>query len=317
MKKIKLGTRGSPLALTQTEMVRTCLKKVAPGLEAEVIVIRTSGDWKPEQGETRLSEEKGGKGQFAKEIEEALLDGRIDAGVHSMKDMESFLPDGLIIEHMLPREDPRDCFVFKDLANNIQSILGLPNGITIGTSSVRRAAFLLGHRPDIKIVPLRGNVQTRIDKLRAKNFEYSMDGILLAYAGLKRLGIGHEAGLIVPENEMLPSAGQGAVGIELLDKNRDNLSIFDQITCSKTLYCVKSERLALAILDGSCHTPIGCYATIENGVMNLRLKVARLDGQQVFSEEVNGSVSSVAEAEDLGRKAGESLKAKLPPGCLE
>lgn len=313
LQKIRLGTRGSPLALTQTEMVRTCLKKVAPNLETEVVVIKTSGDWKPEQGETRLSEEKGGKGQFAKEIEEALLDGRIDAGVHSMKDMESYLPKGLVIDHMLPREDARDCFVFKDLANNVQSTSCLPKGITIGTSSVRRAAFLLSNRPDIKIVPLRGNVQTRIDKLRGGNL---MDGILLAYAGLKRLGIGHEAHLIVPTDEMLPSAGQGAVGIEILDKDRENLSVLDQITCSKTLHCVKAERLALAILDGSCHTPIGCHATLENGVMNLRLKVATMDGKQSFVEQLSGKVSSVAEAEDLGRKAGELLKAKLPPGCL-
>ena len=143
-----------------------------------------------------------------------------------------------------------------------------------------------------------------------------MDGILLAYAGLKRLGIGHEARLIVPTDEMLPSAGQGAVGIEILDKDRENLSVLDQITCSKTLHCVKAERLALAILDGSCHTPIGCHATLENGVMNLRLKVATMDGKQSFVEQLSGKVSSVAEAEDLGRKAGELLKAKLPPGCL-
>ncbi len=313
--KIRFGTRGSPLALRQTDMVRTALSKAAPEIETEVVVIKTSGDWSPEQGENRLLETAGGKGQFAKEIEEALLDGRCDAGIHSMKDMESHLPKGLVIEHMLPREDPRDCIIFKGLTNKVQNISDLPKGMVIGTSSVRRVAFLLRQRPDIRIVPLRGNVQTRIDKL--KKGEQGMDGILLAVAGLKRLGIGHEAGLIIETNEMLPSAGQGAVGIEILDNSRKSLSIFDQINCSKTLLNVKAERMALAVLDGSCHTPIGCHAVLEDGVMRLRLQVASMDGQKSFFEEASARVADVKAAENFGRDLGEKLKAKLPAGFLE
>ncbi len=300
-------------------MVRTALSKAASDMEIEIVVIKTSGDWSPEQGENRLLETAGGKGQFAKEIEEALLDRRIEAGVHSMKDMESFLPDGLVIEHMLPREDPRDCIIFKaltkGLADNVQNISDLPKGMVIGTSSVRRASFLLQSRPDIRIVPLRGNVQTRIQKLR--NGEQGMDGILLALAGLKRLGIGYEAGLILETDAMLPSAGQGAVGIEILDNSRKALSIFDQITCSDTLLCVKAERMALAVLDGSCHSPIGCHATLGNGTMRLRLQVASEDGQKSFYEEESAPVSDVSAAEKFGRRLGEVLKQKLPAGFLE
>ena len=312
--KIRLGTRGSPLALKQADMVRTALLGAKPDIEVEVVIIKTSGDWVPEHGEKRLLETAGGKGQFAKEIEEALLEGHVDAGVHSMKDMESHLPKGLVIEHMLPREDARDCIIFKDLANNIQSISGLPQGMVIGTSSTRRAAFLLRERPDIRIVPLRGNVQTRLDKLR--NGEQGMGGTLLAMAGLKRLGIGHEAGLVLPVEEMLPSAGQGAVGIEILDNSRKNLSVFDQISCSKTLLCVKAERMALGILDGSCHTPIGAHATLENGMMRLRVQVASNDGQKSFSADETVTVGDVSAAENLGKKLGEELKKKLPPGML-
>jgi hydroxymethylbilane synthase len=311
MKKIRLGTRGSPLALKQADMVRTALFEVAPDIETEIVVVKTSGDWSQEQGENRLLETAGGKGQFAKEIEEALLDGRIDAGVHSMKDMESNLPKGLVIEHMLPREDPRDCIVFKDLAKKVQNIRYLPENTVIGTSSVRRAAFLLRHQPFIKVVPLRGNVQTRIDKL--KNGEQGMDGIMLAMAGLKRLGIGHEVCLAVETQDMLPSAGQGVIGIEILDNSQKMLSIFDQITCSDTLFCVKAERMALAVLDGTCHTPIGCHATLKDGMMHMRLQVSSLDGLSSSFVDETEPVSDVASAEAFGEKLGGWLLESMQP----
>jgi hydroxymethylbilane synthase len=314
-KTIRLGTRGSPLALRQTEMVRTCLARVVPGIETEVVVIHTSGDWDPAQGETRLAESEGGKGLFAKEIEAALLKGEIDAGVHSMKDMESHLPKGLIIDQMLAREDARDCFIFKNLSNSIQSLDNLPKGMVIGTSSVRRAAFLKARRPDIRIVPLRGNVETRLGKLRKG--EQGMEGIVMAYAGLKRLGLEKEVGFIVGIDDMLPSAGQGAVGIEISQNSQKDLSIFSQISDLKTVLCVKAERAALAVLDGSCHTPIGAHAWLEQGTMHLRVAVVSEDGRERFFEEARDAVADIRAAEQLGRVTGESLKVKIPSSLLQ
>jgi len=160
LKKLRIGTRGSKLALVQVDMVSALLRQHRPDLHIEIIKILTSGDWKPADGETRLSETEGGKGQFSKEIEQALLDGDIDCGVHSMKDMESFLPEGLALDHMLPREDARDAF----LSNAYRNIRDMPSGAVIGTSSVRRQAVILEKRPDLVLVPLRGNVPTRIEK---------------------------------------------------------------------------------------------------------------------------------------------------------
>lgn len=307
IKKIRIGTRGSPLALRQTEMVRAELARAWPDLETEVVVIQTSGDWCPEDGEVRLSEAEGGKGQFAKEIEEKLLSGEIEAAVHSMKDMESRLPEGLVIAHMLPREDPRDVILFNDLAKNSQNIKDWPTGFTVGTSSVRRAAFLKALRPDLNIVPLRGNVQTRIDKLKSGQ----ADATVLAYAGLKRLGLQEEVGLILEPEEMLPSAGQGAVGIEILSSNDNVLSIFSQISCAQTVSCVRAERAALALLDGSCHTPIGAYAVRQGDGLYLQVKVAAADGSQIWSEEGRGD-----DPEALGEALGIKLKSRIPPGVL-
>ncbi|MCC7304821.1 MAG: hydroxymethylbilane synthase [Alphaproteobacteria bacterium] len=315
VKSIKLGTRGSPLALRQTEMVRAALAKAWPDMETEVVVIKTSGDWDPQQGETRLSESEGGKGQFAKEIEEALLAGRIDAGVHSMKDMESHLPAGLAIECMLEREDVRDVILFKGLANSTRKLEDLPRDFIIGTSSVRRAAFLKNRRPDLTIVPLRGNVQTRLDKLQRG--EQGMQGIVLALAGLKRLGLPAEPGFIVEPEEMMPCAGQGAVGIETRREDQEALSIFNRINHFETLLCVKAERAALAVLDGSCHTPIGALARLEKDKMKLRVCVAALDGSRIFEEQAQMDVKDAAAAEKFGRLTGEKLKARLPAGFLD
>ena len=314
---IRIGTRGSPLALAQTNTVCTALAKAQPALKIEIVIIKTSGDWSPADGEIRLNEAEGGKGQFAKEIETALLDGDIDAAIHSMKDMDSNLPSGLVINHMLPREDPRDALLFKlalksqvpDIANPLSA---LPKGATIGTASVRRAAFLLETRPDLKIQPLRGNVQTRIDKLKGGQ----VDATLLAMAGLNRLGLSDQADIILNPEIMLPAAGQGAVGIETREGDTETAALFETLTCQKTLLCVKAERAALKILDGSCTSPIAAYATLENGDMHLRLKLASLDGQQSFKDDIRGSVESVQKAETLGQQCAKSIKRQLPPGFL-
>lgn len=321
---IRIGTRGSPLALRQVEMVREALAEAFPDIETETVVIKTSGDWTPEQGEVRLSEADGGKGQFAKEIEEALLACEIDVAVHSMKDMDSNLPEGLVIDHMLPREDARDALLFghkiKYLADNSQ-IKGkefdiLPKGAVVGTSSVRRAAFMLAERPDLQIVPFRGNLQTRIDKLADENYLPQVDCTFLAMAGLKRLGFEHHADLALGVEAMLPAAGQGAVGLQVRFDDGAMLSIFSQISDLNTVFCVKAEREVLRVLDGSCHTPIGAYAELESGKMWLRVRVCSEDGQQSFEDEIRGVVKTSEQAIELGYEIGTRLKAIVPEGIL-
>ena len=311
--KLRIGTRGSPLALKQTEMVRAELARVAPDLTTEVVVIKTSGDWKPEDGEARLLESAGGKGQFAKEIEAALLAHEIDIAVHSMKDMETTLPAGLSITHMLPRANPFDILIANDLAKNSQSISDLKQGAVVGTCSVRRQAFLLGLRPDLKIVPMRGNVQTRIDKLRAGQ----VDATLLAVAGLERLGLAHETGLVLSAEEMLPAAGQGAIGIEHRAVDMKISALLDQVTCRTTTLCVTAERAALRMLDGSCHTPIGAYAVIVNGEMQLCLAIAALDGSNLHRVAATSqNVYDIETANIFGKKTGAVLKAQILPALL-
>lgn len=309
MKQIlKIGTRGSKLALIQVDMVSAALKEHFPDLSIEVVEILTSGDWKPEDGETRLNEAEGGKGQFAKEIEQALLRGDIDCGVHSMKDMESFLPEGLVLDHMLPREDPRDAF----LANDYEHFDDMPPGATIGTSSVRRQAFILSKRSDLKIVPLRGNVPTRIEKLRS----WKVDATILALAGLKRMNLEHEIASVIEQDEMLSAAGQGAVGIETRVNDKETRLLFDRIHCRETGMCVKAERAALKVLDGSCHTPIGAHAVLDGDKMTLQVIVCAPDGKQKYEERADRSVGSDAQAESLGEQVGQALKSRVDPALL-
>lgn len=312
---LKIGTRGSPLALWQAREVEARLKAAHPGLSTELVVIKTSGDWKPEDGEVRLSEVEGGKGQFAKEIEQALLAGAIDIAVHSMKDMDSFLPKGLVINHMLPREDARDAF----LSANYSSIDDLPKAAVVGTASVRRQAFLLSRRPDLKIVPLRGNVQTRIDKLK----EGQVDATFLACAGLKRLGLEDEITSVLSYEEMLPAAGQGAVGIEMREKDFSVAQLLETINCRTTLLCVGVERAILKILDGSCHTPIGAYARFEGKELVVDAHVCSLDGQKRYTAcskvplEFNDKIDVLATSASIGEALGQQLKEQLPDGFLQ
>ncbi len=305
VKPIKIGTRGSALALRQVEMVRDAL---GPEVETETVVIKTSGDWNPADGEVRLPEGGGGKALFAKEIEEALLAGAIDCAVHSMKDMDSGLPAGLMIEHMLPREDPRDALISKSGA----TLADLPEGATVGTTSIRRQGFLLRQRTDLKIVPFRGNVGTRLEKL--KNGE--VDATLLAVAGLRRLGLESEITEILEPEVMLPSAGQGAVGIELRESDNKLIAIFSQLICKETVLCVSAERAALAALGGSCHTPVGAYAILENGEIYLRVQLVSPDGKQDYFEEARRAVTDMNEAVALGRQIGEALKPGIPKELL-
>lgn len=306
--KLVIGTRGSPLALWQAYKVRDELAKISPDIAVEIREILTSGDWRPEHGEVRLEESDGGKGQFAKEIEKALLDGDIDLAVHSMKDMETVQPEGLEISCILPREDARDAFL-SDIAGCVDD---LPLGAVVGTASVRRGAFLLNRRPDLKIVPFRGNVQTRIDKLRAGQ----VDATFLACAGLKRLGLMAEAACAVGVEDMLPAVAQGAIGIEIRSEDRERLSFMQVLNCRKSSLCVRAERAVLEALDGSCHTPIGVYAVFEGEDMHLRVHVVSPDGVFSLKHAENQLVESDQQAYMFGLKLGISLKEHIPDGIL-
>lgn len=297
------------MALVQTNMVVDALKKAHPDLAVETVIIKSAGDWKPEQGETRLSETDGGKGLFAHEIERALLDGAVDCGVHSLKDMASFLPEGLVIEHVLPREDVRDAFV----SMSYESLEDLPAGGTVGTCSLRRQAFILAHRPDLKIVPLRGNVDTRLQKLK----DGQVDAIILAMAGLKRLGLERVVTSVLEPHDMLPACGQGAVCIETREGDDKTQALLNPLHCFETGLCVFAERATLQVLDGSCHTPIGAYATVEKGLLYLRALVAGPDGQALYYEAGQAEVEGPEGARAFGRDLGHKLKSALPPGFLE
>lgn len=309
MRHIKLGTRGSRMALFQAEMVQTLLRQAAPDTTVEIVVINTSGDWRPEQGEMRLQEAAGGKGLFAREIEIALLQNAVDVGVHCAKDMPSFLPQGLILSHFMTRDDPRDCMV----SPRYKSLEDLPQGAVIGTCSTRRQAMLLAKRPDLKIVPLRGNVPTRIDKL----YQGQMDAIILSASGLARLGMAEEIACMFGVEEMLPAAGQGAVALEIQDVQTNVLSpVLDAINDTSASLCVQAERSALQVLDGSCRTPIGAYATLDAGRMHLRVQVLREDGTQSWFFDETAPVSTPGQAVAFGQQAGQILRRDADPAVL-
>lgn len=299
---LRLGTRGSPLALTQTGLVRDALATAVPALAApgaiEIVAIKTTGD----VIQDRPLSEAGGKGLFVKEIEEALLRGRIDAAVHSMKDMPTAQPPGLAISAFLPREDARDVLIAGDLAR----IDDLPQGAIVGTSALRRKALLLHRRPDLRIVTLRGNVDTRL----ARRADGTVQATILALAGLKRLGRSG-VGTAIPEAEMLPAVGQGAVCIEAREDDARTRGWLAAIDHESTAVCVRAEHAMLVVLDGSCRTPIAGHAILTGGRLHLRGLIARPDGSVVIETERHGSISDAAA---LGRDAGEELKRRGGPG---
>ena len=301
---LRLGTRGSKLALVQAELVRAALAKAVPALAApdaiEIVTIRTTGD----AIQDRPLSEAGGKGLFVKEIEEAMLARRIDAAVHSMKDMPTAQPPGLVIAAFLPREDARDALI----AGDARRIADLRPGAVVGTSALRRRAQLLHRRPDLQIVNLRGNVDTRLAKREAGQVEATV----LALAGLKRLGMAH-VGTPVPENEMLPAVGQGAVCIECRADDTKTLASLAAIDHVDTATCVAAEHAMLAVLDGSCRTPIAGHAVVTADGLYLRGLIAKPDGSELIATERRGAAS---DAEALGRDAGHDLLRRGGPGFL-
>ncbi len=307
--KLKIGTRGSKLALAQAYAVRDLLQEAHAELAKdgaiEIVIIVTSGD----RIQDRSLLEAGGKGLFTKEIEEALIAGEIDIAVHSMKDVPACLPDGLEIECILPREEPWDAFL-SPIANTLWE---LPEGATLGTSGVRRKALALAARPDLKIELFRGNVDTRLKKLH----DGVVDATFLAVAGLNRLGLENEITTKLTAEEMLPAAGQGAVGIETCIKNESAKTLLAKIHCKKTAICVLAERAFIKVLDGSCRTPIAAYACFENedsNTMHIQGLVAKLDGSEIWYEEeyVSADLNDTRFAIDAGEALGTKVKEQIP-----
>ncbi len=292
---IRLGTRGSPLALIQTHEVRDRLIAAHPHLASpgaiEVVVIQTSGD----RVQDRTLADIGGKGLFTKEIEEWLFDGRIDMAVHSMKDVPTWIPDGLSIACMLPRADPRDTLIGGDAGG----LDALPKGAVVGTASIRRQSQILHRRPDLRVVPFRGNVQTRLRKLSEKQ----ADATLLAQAGLDRLGLA--MGAVLAPEDLLPAVAQGAIGVEIRASDDYARELLARLDDRPTTIAVDAERAVLAALDGSCRTPIASLALLTGGQVHLRALVATPDGTMLWQAERRVAASDAVRA---GRDAGEELR---------
>lgn len=298
MPTLRIGTRGSPLALAQTQATCQQLIAVHPELGEQnavaIVVIKTTGD----RILDRPLADIGGKGLFTKELDEALLDGRIDLAVHSVKDLPTRLPDGLILAAALPREDPRDVLISRAAT----SLGSLPAGAVVGTASLRRQAQLLYHRPDIIVVPVRGNVQTRLARVQRSEIEAT----LLALAGLRRLAMTEVITAVLDLKEMLPAVGQGAIGVMCRREDTRTRGLLAALDDTETNLRITAERAMLAVLDGSCRTPIAGLAEVSaDGRIALRGLVARPDGSNIIEAAREGSCSS---AHDLGVAVGEDLR---------
>jgi hydroxymethylbilane synthase len=298
---VRIGTRGSPLALAQANEVRRRLAAAHSGLAAdgavEIVVIRTTGD-RLQQGTLA---DAGGKGLFTKEIEEALLDDRIDIAVHSMKDVPTWFPDGLVVDCVLPREDPRDALI----SRRATSISDIPKGAVVGTASLRRQALLLHRRPDLTVVPFRGNVDTRIARLDAGE----ADATFLAVAGLNRLGRDNVGATPIEPEEMLPAVCQGTVGIERRIADSRTAELLLPLNDAETAFRAVAERALLAGLDGSCRTPIAALATLDGDALSLAAAIVRPDGSELIETHRDGPIGDAAAmgadaAEELRRRAG-------------
>ena len=301
---LRIGTRGSPLALVQARMVQARLA-AALGVDVgaiELATIRTSGD----VIQDRPLAEEGGKGLFTKEIEEALLDGRIDLAVHSAKDMPTLLPQGLMLAACLEREDARDVFI----SRKAPSLDALPHGAALGTTSPRRQAIAKRMRPDLRVVPLRGNVETRLRKLDGGQ----ADAIILALAGLKRLGLQAQATKVMSVEEFLPAAAQGAIGIEAREKDSRVRDMLARIDHAETSVAVACERIFLAELDGSCRTPIAGHATLSGRVLHFRGLIVKADGSAAHETAVAGALEDAA---TIGADAGRALRQYAGPGFFD
>jgi hydroxymethylbilane synthase len=301
---LKIGTRGSPLALAQAHETRARLMAAfdLPEEAFAILVIKVTGD----AIQDRPLKDIGGKGLFTREIEEALLDGSIDIAVHSMKDMPVLQPAGLLLDTYLPREDVRDAFVAQDVA----SLKDLPAGARVGSSSLRRRAQLLNAFPHLEVVEFRGNVQTRLKKLA--------DGVaaatFLAQAGLNRLGMAHVARGAISPDDMLPAVAQGAIGIERRADDTNTAAMLEAIHHTETGQRLAAERAFLATLDGSCETPIAGLAELDGTTLRLRGEVLRPDGSEKISDDRS---CTIVDAPDMARDMAQSLLKQAGPGFFD
>jgi hydroxymethylbilane synthase len=301
--RLRIGTRGSPLARAQTDIVRARLA-IANRLDPaaiEVVAISTSGD----AVRDRPLAEAGGKGLFTKEIEEALLAGEIDLAVHSAKDVPTFLPKGLVLAAFPERADPRDALV----SENFARLADLPTGAVVGSASVRREALVRRLRPDVAVKLLRGNVNTRLEKVASGAF----DAAVLALAGLERLGLSARAKEVLDPEIFPPSVGQGAIAIEIRAGDEEAASLAAAIDDMPTATALAAERAFLAELDGSCRTPIAGHARIVKGRLRFHGLVISPDGREAVETAREGLPSDAAQ---LGADAGRELKSRAPAGVL-
>ena len=289
---LRIATRKSPLAMWQAEHVADALRRAHPGLDVEILGMSTQGD---KIRDTPLAK-IGGKGLFVKELEQRMLSGDADIAVHSMKDVPVDLPDGLHLAVILEREDPRDAFVSNDHA----SLVSLPAGCRVGTSSLRRQCQLADRRPDLEIIPLRGNVNTRLRKLD----EGEYDAIILAAAGLLRLGFAERIRSFIGTEESLPAIGQGAIGIECRSGDARVNELLGPLHHAETAARVNAERAMNARLEGGCQVPIGGHAVLQDDVLTLRGLVGTVDGSEIVRAEASGPRD---EAESIGRRVAQEL----------
>jgi hydroxymethylbilane synthase len=303
---LRIGTRGSPLALAQAHEVQARLVAAHPELARpgaiDIVVIKTTGDIVLDRTLAAI----GGKGLFTKEIDEAQLAGRIDIAVHSMKDVPTVLPAGIVLPCILEREDTRDAF----LSLKARRLADLPSGAVVGTASLRRGAQILYRRPDLRVEPLRGNVQTRMRKLE----EGVVDATLLAMAGLRRLDLADRVSSPLDADEMLPAVAQGAIGITCRADDAPSHRWLAPLDHAESHLRVAAERAFLAVLDGSCRTPIAGLAELSGDRLTFRGLVIRPDGSQAHSVRLDGPRSA---AEALGRAAGDDLLGRCPPGFFD
>ena len=291
---IRIGTRGSKLALTQSEWIKEQLERRHSGIRVDLVKIKTTGDKILDVPLSKV----GGKGLFVKEIEEALLENRVDVAVHSMKDVPAQLPDDLMLSTFPPREDPSDALI----SGKQQSLDQLPKGAKVGTSSLRRGAQLLHLRPDLTLVNLRGNVDTRLNKLKSGGLQ----AIILATAGLNRLGLSNVITQTIPFHQLLPAVGQGALGLEVRRGDQGTIDLLDFLNHEDTQTAVAAERAFLKTLEGGCQVPIAGFARVNGDTLSFEGLVAELDGSKIYKETVTGSRD---EAENIGIEAAQTLLA--------
>lgn len=294
MKTLKIATRQSPLAMWQAEHIRDRLEALYPHISVELVTFVTQGDKILDTPLAKI----GGKGLFVKELEAALLDGRADLAVHSMKDVPMQLPEGLALAVICEREDPFDAFV----SNQYAKFEDLPHGAKLGTSSLRRKCQVLKQRPDLEVIDLRGNVGTRLSKLDAGQY----DAIILASSGLKRLGLHERIRHTLAPEISLPAVGQGALGLECRSDDQEVLDLILPLMHHETNVCVRAERAFNAYLEGGCQVPIAGYATLDGQTIQLEGRVGSPDGQTLLVQQVQGPED---QAEQLGVQLGKALLA--------